>query len=233
MWWRVAAVVLAFSLCTVLASTRPASGPRITETADRSVTIATLPCATDLQSRSSGFVLADELVVTVAHAIYDSRDFAVRDSTGRWHHAKLQHLNRDVDLAVLRVRTLPASPAPLRVAERGDPIVVLDGAASGTTEGQVLRRVRITTAIVGDLSVTAQRSGYELGITVQGGDSGAGVLDADANLVGLVFARSTRGEAAWAISASEIQEALSRRDVAPWTCRSRSNAELRLDAPER
>lgn len=226
MWWRIVGVALALALSTVVAWPSPATSQRITETDQRPVTIATLPCRNNLQTTSSGFVIDDELVVTVAHAIYDSRDFAIRDATGGWHDAKVIHLDLENDLAVLRVRTLPASPMTLRVADRDDPVRMVEGAASGTTFGEVMRRVRLTTAVIGDLSMTAARSGYELSVDIKGGDSGAAIVDVDDHLVGLVFARSTRRDAAWATSVTEIESALGRRTVPEWECEDPSNTEL-------
>jgi S1-C subfamily serine protease len=226
MWWRIVGIGLALALSTVLAWPSPPASPRITETDQRPVTIAVLPCRDNLQTTSSGFVIDDELVVTVAHGIYESRDFAIRDATGRWHDAKVIHLDLEKDLAVLRVRTLPASPMTLRVAERDDPVRMVEGAASGTTVGEVMRRVRLTTAVIGDLSTKTARSGYELSVDIKGGDSGAAIVDVDDHLVGLVFARSTRRDAAWATSVTEIERALDRRTVPEWECERRSNTEL-------
>jgi S1-C subfamily serine protease len=229
---RLLAFALALGLWLVLAAPPASKPPLIETTAARSVTIATLPCARSLQSTSSGVVFDDELVVTVAHAIWDSRDFAVQDSTGLWHEASVLHLDRELDLAVLRVPDLDATPMTTRRAENADPVRMLDGSASGTVYGEVLRRVNITTAIVGDLSVTSERSGYELTIPIAGGDSGAAVLDVDDNLVGLIFARSTRRDASWAVSITELNQVVDLRTMPRWECERESDRELILDPPE-
>jgi len=229
MWWRVLSVVVAFGITTAVAWPTTASPPRITETSQRPVEIATLPCATRLQSTSSGFVIDDELVVTVAHAIYDSRDFAVRDSTGRWHQATVQHMDLERDLAVIRVPSLAASPMPIRAAEQGDSVRMTAGAASGTVDGEVIRRVRLRTEVIGDRDSVSARSGYELSVPIKGGDSGSAVVDDDGFLVGVIFARSTRRDASWATSVSEMSGITQRRGVPAWTCDRPSDVELILE----
>lgn len=198
---------------------------------ERAVVIATMPCRPSLQATASGFVIDDELVVTVAHAIYDSRDFAVRDASGEWHRAQIVHMDLDRDLAVLRIPGLSSSPMTTRQASTNEQVRVIEGAASGTNEGEVLRRVRLTTETIGDLTRETARSGYELNVPVQGGDSGAAVVDSYGNLVGIVFARSTRREAAWATAASEVVDALEKQDVPSWECENPSDAELILEIP--
>jgi len=177
-------------------------------------------------------VIDDETVVTVAHAIYETRDFAVRDSTGRWFRPEILHMDVDRDLAVLRIPGLRASPMATRVASAGDAVEMVEGAASGTTEGAVLRRVRLTTESIGDLERKTARSGYEMSVAIRGGDSGAAIVDQDENLVGVVFARSTRREAAWVTSVTEILSVLDKQGVPPWECENPSSVELILEAPE-
>ena len=229
MSWRILAVVCGLGLITASQTTQVAP---VTAMAQRPVVIATLPCQPSLQSTSSGFVIDDETVVTVAHAIYETRDFAVRDSTGRWFRPEILHMDVDRDLAVLRIPGLRASPMATRVAGAGDAVEMVEGAASGTTEGAVLRRVRLTTESIGDLERKTARSGYEMSVAIRGGDSGAAIVDQDENLVGVVFARSTRREAAWVTSVTEILSVLDKQGVPPWECENPSSVELILEAPE-
>ena len=205
------------------------TGPEpIASIEQRPVAIATLPCARDLQATSSGFVIDENTVVTVAHAIYESRDFAVRDATGQWHDATIQHMDLERDLAVLHIDRLPADVFPIREGVAGENVRMVDGAASGTQPGEVLRRVRINTEVIGDSSATSRRSGYELTIDISGGDSGAAVVGDDDNLLGLIFAQSTRREASWATSVSEIEAVLNADTVPAWQCERDSDAELVL-----
>lgn len=230
MWWRLAIAGVALGLIAII-GTDPGPG-EITTVQQRPVTIATMPCASSLQTTSSGFVIDDGIVVTVAHAIYESREFAVRDWVGRWHVATIQHMDLERDLAVLAIAELNAEPMALTEAMAGDAVYMLDGAASGEVAGEVLRRVNISTEVIGDLERKSRRSGYELSVEIVGGDSGAAVVDDEGELVAVVFARSTRREASWATSAAEVDEIRDRRNVPTWDCSDDSGAPLVLDPPE-
>jgi len=48
----------------------------------------------------------------------------------------------------------------------------------------------------------------------------------------VVFARSTRREAAWVTSVTEILSVLDKQGVPPWECENPSSVELILEAPE-
>ena len=231
MAWRVALATIAVGLCAALLSdTAPPLVDRIDE---RAVAIATLPCARDLQATSSGFVVDNELVVTVAHALYESRDFAVRAASGEWHRATIQHLDLERDLALLRVGGLIARPVELAGAGAEDQVRLVEGAASGAIDGVVVRRVNITFNILGS-DETASRQGYELELAIDPGDSGAAVVDNQDRLVGIVFARSTRQPSrTWTTSVAEVVEILDQADVPEWECGPGSGAELDLREPVR
>lgn len=227
MWWRALIALCALGLTATAALPATVSAP-----GDRAVVIATLPCRPSLQATSSGFLIDDELVVTVAHAIYDSRDFALRDASGEWHRPEIVHMDLDRDLAILRVPGLEARAMTTRQAATDERVRMIDGAASGSSDGEVLRRVRLTTETIGDLSRKTARSGYELSVAIKGGDSGAAVIDSYGNLVGIVFARSTRREASWVTAASEVVDALDRQGVPSWQCENPSDVELILETPD-
>ncbi len=219
------AAAIATGLLAVLAA--PADS-HISEAADRPVKIATLPCGGARQSTSSGFVIADETVVTVAHAIYGSRDLAVRTSDGVWRSARVRHLDLDRDLAVLNVDGADATQWSSARADSDDPIVLLGGAASGTTSGSVIRRVRISTEAIGSNDLF-RRSGYELALGISLGDSGGAIVNVDDELVGVVFSRSTtRDSVTWATSAAELELTTSRDEVPTWDCPAGPDTKLDL-----
>lgn len=229
--WKFAlAIAVAFGLAVAMTGT--VEPLPIVELDQRPVAIATMPCLRPVQAASSGFVIDDDTVVTVAHAIYESTDFAVRDATGKWHEATIRHMDLARDLAVLTVKHLPAEPMSSMVASSGDVIEMVGGAASGSASGDVLRRVSISTEVIGDRTQTSTRSGYELNVEIKGGDSGAAVVDGEGNLAGLIFARSTRRDASWATSVVEILPALEGDTVPTWTCERGDRPDLRLDPIE-
>lgn len=229
MSWRFVIGALALGLTVAAATTSSAPTP-ISDVSDRAVKIATMPCSNSLQSTSSGYVLDDELVVTVAHAIFETREFALRDASGMWHRPTVRYMDLERDLAILHVEGLAATRAPLSSAGSGDSVQLLDGAASGSLYGSIARRVQIRTEFVGDLSQEGVRRGYELDLTIKAGDSGAAILDDNANLIALVFARSTRrGGVTWATAVSEVAEIRDRSGVPSWECGPGTGAELLLD----
>ena len=208
------------------------SRPHRIDNDQRAVAIATLPCETNLQATSSGFLVDDELVVTVAHAVFESQDFAVRDVSGLWHRASIEHLDLGRDLAVLRVKGLRATPARSGEAAVDDRVRMVEGAASGTAAGSITRRVNVRTNVVGS-EETAVRAGYELALEIEPGDSGAAVVDDDGRLVAIVFARSTRREAVtWSTSVAEVGLVLGLGDIPEWQCDPAFEAELDLTPPE-
>lgn len=232
MWWR--SVAALFGLALFAFGGSQLGEPWVTRPDQRPVAIATLPCATAKQSTSSGFVIDDRTVVTVAHAIFESRDVAVRDAFGRWHRPVIVRLDLDTDLAVLHVAALRAVEFERSAARptsdwEATPATMLGGAASGTLDAEIVRRVRIVTEVVGDRDRTSSRSGFEVALDIAPGDSGAALVDDGDALIGLVFARSTRREAiTWATAADEIETGSGQ--LPAWECGPSFGAELELRA---
>lgn len=231
--WRALGVLAGMALLAFAASTL--DDPWVTSTDQRPVAIVTLPCSTNLQKNSTGVVIDDRTVVTVAHAIFETRDFAVLDAFGRWHRAEIVRLDLENDLAVLHIDELRATPmtlAPVAPSEAWDDLAVriLDGSTSGTVDGRIMRRVNIDIQVVGDRSTIARRLGYEVAATIGPGDSGAAVVDQAEQLVGIVFARSTSRESiTWATAVSVID-----RTPAPaveWDCLPGTGEPLQLKPP--
>lgn len=193
----------------LVAGVRGESETRAVSVDDRAVEFATLPCV-GIQSTSSGYVIDDELVLTVAHALHETRDFAVLDSAGVWRRGDVVRLDLARDLALVRVdgiRSTPVEMAPSRSVSAwpDTPVRMVEGAASGSADASIVRRVRLVTQVVGDRSEDSSRSGYEVALDIGPGDSGAALVDADDQLVAIVFARSTqREDVAWATALDEV-----------------------------
>lgn len=227
--WR--SVVVLVGLAAALFGLSYLDPPWVGSTDQRGVHIVTLPCDGSRQSSSSGFLIEDGVVVTVAHALFESRDFAVRDSFGRWHRGEITRLDLDDDLAVLAVPGLrgdSAELAPRRLTQDwpATPVVMVDGSASGTIRGEIVRRIIVKIAPVGsrpsDDVELGRRSGFEADLDMALGDSGAALVDDRDRLVGVVFARSTKSRAAWATAATEID--LGPAPVPTWECRPTQGA---------
>jgi len=192
--------------------------PRIRQVDDRPVVLSVKPCVGDQDSGASGIVVADEQVLTVAHAIVEAAELFVRDRDDVWRRATVQHLDRDRDLAVLEVVGLRATDMAVATAQRGDHVTMVQSLTTGTASGQIVRRVNINTASIGSDVVTSRR-GYEVGIGIDPGDSGAGVVDDRDRLIGIVFAEPIRRDgAAWVTDVSAVPDVLGGRVAMPSPC---------------
>ncbi len=204
----------------------------------RAVTVAALPCRRNVQTTSSGVVLESGLVLTVAHAVFEAREFAVQDASGRWYDASIRSLDVATDLAVLEVDNLDVdvfgtTTVAHATARAGDRVVMVEGATSGSVAGEVVRRVRLRTALVGDLSRDAERRGFEVDLAIDGGDSGAALLNERGDLVAVMFARSRRRPGrSWATSAAEITAVLESSEVPEWNCGVGFDTTLDLPEPQ-
>jgi S1-C subfamily serine protease len=136
------------------------------------------------------------LVITVAHTIKGATSVTVVDVNGVEYESRVLAFDKDADLAVLDVAGLSAPG--LGVAT--DPF-----SFAGETEGSILTWgpeegvERVPIELVKPLIVTiediyvdevVERTALEIAGSVTGGDSGGPVLDADGDVVGIVYANS-------------------------------------------
>ena len=165
----------------------------------------------------SGFPVDPHIVITAAHVVAGTRNTQVITPSGGIFPATVVYWNPDIDIAVLRVGTLPRGD--LRVDELiADP--GSDGAAIGYPGGGArtisVARVRGHTAALGyDIysqhSVT--RDIYVLRSTVIPGNSGGPFVDTQGRVRGMIFAASssTKDEA-YALDGQEIDQAIKAAD---------------------
>ena len=157
---------------------------------------------------ATGFVVSDEHVVTVAHAL-GTGGLQVRSADGVGRRAVVLRRNPALDLAVLLVPGLPAAPRSLA---HGSVHVLLRRDGGRVAARAVVRRrldARVRTA---DGRVIARRPALELTAPIRAGDSGAPLVGADGRVAGVIFARS-RGRAglAYAVDASALPHLLHAR----------------------
>ena len=132
--------------------------------------------------------------------------------------ARVVLLDLTRDLALLDVSTRDAEPIELGRVENGDAVRVVGGTSSGTVDATVERRVRMEVDDVRS-QTRSRRSGYELDLAIAGGDSGAGVYDAEDHLVGIVFATpAQRPGASFAVGSAEIGAVLGSVDRSVHQC---------------
>ncbi|HEX6026851.1 MAG TPA: serine protease [Solirubrobacter sp.] len=158
--------------------------------------------------RATGTVLGDGRVLTVAHVLdgarrieVDGRAAAARprgDTDGRaaplgdagGRRATVERRLPALDLAVLRADGV--SGPPVRYGEAGGELRVLT--PRGAKPAALNRRVSVH--FVG---APGRRPSLDVAARIVAGDSGAPVVDRDGRVVGVIYARSTRRDAAYAV----------------------------------
>jgi S1-C subfamily serine protease len=179
-----------------------------TEAARRS-TVKIEGAAGDQGREGSGFVYANEHVMTNAHVVAGIDSPSVRvGGVGPSYDARVVLFDPDKDVAVLYV---PYLKAPVLVfdddASRGNPAVVAGYPQDGDLNLQaatVANRVKATGRnIYNDEIVT--REIYSIRSTVRPGNSGGPLLTTTGRVYGVVFARSTSdAETGYVLTAAEV-----------------------------
>ena len=160
--------------------------------------------------RATGFVAANDRVVTVAHVLDGGGAVAVRAQGGGERRARVVRVDRAADLAVLEAR---APGAPIVSASSGGRDARVLSARDGslrTTDADVRRRIVARVRDSAGPRVYSRRA-LEIAGDISGGDSGAPVVDGEGRLLGVVFARSRRQPGtAYAVDASSVDRLLGR-----------------------
>ncbi|MCX6502630.1 MAG: MarP family serine protease [Microbacterium sp.] len=156
----------------------------------------------------TGFVIAEDRVVTNAHVVAGVRDPVVELPGRPAQDGTIVYFDPVDDLAVIAVDVQDAGVLPLsEVLAVGDSGVI-DGYPNGgpfTTGEAVVRSAG--SAQVPDIydRATAAREIYALQATVQPGNSGGPLLTRDGRVAGVVFARADDGSAiGYAMTTTEL-----------------------------
>lgn len=164
------------------------------------------------QSRGSGFVAAQNTIVTNAHVVAGSNNVTVSDTFGR-RRATVIYFNPDLDIAVLSAVNLAGQPLALvdTLSPRGTQAGALGFPGGGNFRANgatVLRSLQARGLnIYGTRNVT--RPIYELQTIVVQGNSGGPVVTPDGRVIAVVFARSeTNGTIGYGITAPAVKQAL-------------------------
>ena len=155
----------------------------------------------------SGFVVAEDVIVTNAHVVAGEESIDVVRPDGRRLRATVVLFNPAKDIAVLRVPRLELAPVPRARARAGD-----TGAVFGHPGGQA--EVRAAPARISD-EVTAhgediygretERQVFILAANLQPGDSGGPLVDTEGRAVGVAFAIAPdKAGTAYALTSNEL-----------------------------
>jgi len=192
----------------------------------RAVTIRTTACGDASKTVGSGVMVGDDVVLTAAHVVIGATDVAVQSAGAAESSGVVVALDTVTDLALVQVDAAsPVSDVTLTDFVADERATLLGGASSGDVEVDVLRRVLINVDEVRGTSVV-QRDGYEVQGAIEGGDSGAGIFDADGALGAMVFAEPSRTSGSragptdrlFATSSSAIRTLIERSDRRAHVC---------------
>jgi uncharacterized membrane protein required for colicin V production len=160
----------------------------------------------------SGFVVADDLLVTNAHVVAGI-DRPLIELPGREaREGRVVYFDGADDIALVAVDGLDAAALPLVDFDAGDAAVVQGyphGGPFTSTGATVLSEGTVPVPDIYDASALP-RDIYALAADVQPGNSGGPLLRADGGVGGIVFARGDDGSGrGYAIAMSELTPALS------------------------
>jgi S1-C subfamily serine protease len=162
----------------------------------------------------SGFVFRPGLVVTNAHVVAGVTSPKIRQGN-MTENTTVVLFDPANDIAVLRVSELNLPPLPLNpsIAEQGSPAFALGYPGGGeytVSPAVVLNSFRaLGQDIYGKDRTT--RSVYGLQTTIIRGNSGGPVVDAEGNVIGVVFATSTTyNNVGYALTIQQISSKLAR-----------------------
>jgi S1-C subfamily serine protease len=190
------------------------AGSRVVSDARRSV-VKVLGSAPSCGRRieGSGFVYADDRVMTNAHVVAGTRNVAI-EVDGDRHDGRVVVYDPDRDLAVIYVPELTAPTMPFARAEAGaeDDAIVLGFPLDGPYDAQSAR-VREVSEITGpDIYDSAEvtREIYTIRALVRSGNSGGPLVDPRGNVLGVIFAAAaddrTTGFAVTAVEAAPVAQ---------------------------
>lgn len=157
----------------------------------------------------SGFVTADNYVVTNAHVVAGTQTAYV-DTVVGIKEARVVYYNPEVDIAVLRAENLGLEPLAWAdgPAYTGDDAVVMGFPHSGpftANAARIRERVNIAGPDIYSNS-RVERESYILRGTVVQGNSGGPLISPDGTVLGLIFGASVDDtDTGYAITAEEVR----------------------------
>lgn len=160
----------------------------------------------------SGVAIAGGLVATNAHVVAGSDEVELRRPDGAVRPGRVVAFDPDRDLALIQVEELGQQPLPLGTADAGQEVAII-GYPGGQPQPRVApaRIQQRRTALGRDIYELAEteRQVLFLSAELRRGDSGAPLVTADGEVVGLVFAVSPdRSTTAYALDRREVDAIL-------------------------
>ncbi|MDO7881678.1 MarP family serine protease [Antiquaquibacter soli] len=170
-----------------------AGSPALTAAAQSVVRITGNAFACGVAQAGSGFVVADERVVTNAHVLAGVTEPVVESPGGQTLAGSVVYFDAIDDLAVIAVPGLTAAPLPLGdTAPQGTDAAIQGYPYGGPFSSAPAGVMSVRTADVEDIyhRSASPREVYTLAADVREGNSGGPLLSLDGEVIGVVFARN-------------------------------------------
>ena len=167
--------------------------PQLNAAAQSVVRITGNAFACGVSQSGTGFVVADDRVVTNAHVVAGVTEPVVEAPNGEAIAGSIVYFDPVLDLAIIAVPGLTADPLPLGGSlPAGTDAAVQGYPFGGPFTSGAARVMKVGTAQVDDIygTSTHPREVYTLAADVRQGNSGGPVLTLDGTVAGVVFARS-------------------------------------------
>ena len=176
-----------------------------------------------IQAQGSGWVATETLVVTNAHVVAGQRDTRIFVAGGERLRGDLVYMDAANDVAVLHVPGLDAPALPLAIrAARSETVVLLGYPRGGPLQADYATAGRATKVIAPDALNRNRgfRTVVPLRAAVEPGESGGPVINAQGEVVSMIFGSTQDSEGSVGVPLSAIREALAAelRQVSPGRC---------------
>ena len=155
--------------------------------------------------RATAVAIAPDVVATVAHSFEDAQALTMTDGNGTTVNGEIIYLDQAKDLALLRLDERAGDTLTLGEPEESGAVTI---ATYGESGGPTIKNGDILGLVQATLDGEGPRAAIRLEAEIKPGDSGAPVIDADGQMVGLVFATVRNKDVGWAVSATEISDVL-------------------------
>lgn len=157
----------------------------------------------------TGFVIAPQRVMTNAHVVAGTDETSVETSQGRLS-ARVVYFDPEVDLAVLAVPRLHASPLALATdpAKSGDSAIVLGYPLDGpytATAARIRNEITLQGPDIYDAH-TVRRDVFTIRAQVRSGNSGGPLVDPSGAVIGVVFGASVEdADTGFTLTAKQVR----------------------------
>lgn len=163
----------------------------------------------DLQI-ATAVAVGSDVLATVAHSLAGAETVTLKTASGQEMTARLIYFDPLKDIALLRLDQPSHEVLTLAAPVEQSQVTVVTAAVE---DGPALKPATILSLVDATLDGEGERAAIRLAADISPGDSGAPVVDDDGAMVGMVFATARGDSVGWAVSSSEIIDAIERESA--------------------